>query len=56
MFLINLLLHYLHFRNLSLALVVFSGIPVAFAGGMTGQTPLFAVILPSTVVRSEVES
>ena len=34
MFLINLLLHYLHFRNLSLALVVFSGIPVAFAGGM----------------------
>ena len=33
-FLINLLLHYLHFRNLSLALVVFSGIPVACAGGM----------------------
>ena len=33
-FLINLLLHYLHFRNLTLALVVFSGIPVACAGGM----------------------
>ena len=32
--LINLLLHYLHFRNLSLALVVFSGIPFAAAGGM----------------------
>jgi len=32
--LINLLLHYLHFRNFSLALVVFSGIPVAAAGGM----------------------
>ena len=34
MFLINLLLSYLHFRNLSLALVVLSGIPVASAGGM----------------------
>lgn len=32
--LINLLLIYLDFRNLSIALVVFSGIPVAFAGGM----------------------
>jgi len=32
--LINLLLHYLHFRNLALSLVVFSGIPVAAAGGM----------------------
>ncbi len=32
--LINLLLHYLHFRNFPLALVVFSGIPVAAAGGM----------------------
>ncbi len=32
--LINLLLIYLGFRNLSIALVVFSGIPVAFAGGM----------------------
>ncbi len=32
--LINLLLHYLHFRNFSLALVVFSGIPVSAAGGM----------------------
>ena len=32
--LINLLLHYLHFRNFSLALVVFSGIPFAAAGGM----------------------
>ena len=32
--LINLFLHYLHFRNFSLALVVFSGIPVAAAGGM----------------------
>ncbi len=32
--LINLLLHYLHFRNLPLALVVFSGIPVAGGGGM----------------------
>ncbi len=32
--LINLFLHYIHFRNFSLALVVFSGIPVAAAGGM----------------------
>ena len=32
--LINLFLHYLHFRNFSLALVVFSGIPVSAAGGM----------------------
>jgi Cu(I)/Ag(I) efflux system membrane protein CusA/SilA len=32
--LINYLLHYLHFRNFSLALVVFSGIPVSAAGGM----------------------
>jgi Cu(I)/Ag(I) efflux system membrane protein CusA/SilA len=32
--LINLLLIYFAFRNLSIALVVFSGIPVAFAGGM----------------------
>ncbi len=32
--LINFLLHYLHFRNFSLALVVFSGIPFAAAGGM----------------------
>jgi Cu(I)/Ag(I) efflux system membrane protein CusA/SilA len=32
--LINLFLHYLHFRNFPLALVVFSGIPVAAAGGM----------------------
>jgi copper/silver efflux system protein len=32
--LINLLLHYLHFRNLPLALVVFSGIPVSAGGGM----------------------
>lgn len=32
--LINLLLHYLHFRNLPLSLVVFSGIPFAAAGGM----------------------
>jgi Cu(I)/Ag(I) efflux system membrane protein CusA/SilA len=32
--LINLMLIYLDFRNLSIALVVFSGIPVAFAGGM----------------------
>lgn len=31
---INFLLHYLHFRNVSLALVVFTGIPVSFAGGM----------------------
>lgn len=33
-FLINLLLHYLHFRNLPMSLVVFSGIPIACAGGM----------------------
>lgn len=32
--LINLLLHYLHFRNLPISLVVFSGIPFAAAGGM----------------------
>ena len=32
--LINLLLHYLHFRSLPISLVVFSGIPVAAAGGM----------------------
>ncbi len=32
--LINLVLHYLHFRDLPLSLVVFSGIPVAAAGGM----------------------
>lgn len=32
--LINFLLHYLHFRNFSLALVVFSGIPFSAAGGM----------------------
>ncbi|MEX0793507.1 MAG: efflux RND transporter permease subunit [Pirellulaceae bacterium] len=32
--LINLLLHYLHFRNLPIALVVFAGIPFAAAGGM----------------------
>ncbi len=32
--LINLLLHYLHFRNLPVSLVVFSGIPFAAAGGM----------------------
>jgi copper/silver efflux system protein len=32
--LINLLLLYLDFRNLPIAIVVFSGIPVAFAGGM----------------------
>jgi copper/silver efflux system protein len=32
--LINLLLHYLHFRNLPISLVVFAGIPVAAAGGM----------------------
>ncbi|QDV73789.1 efflux RND transporter permease subunit [Botrimarina mediterranea] len=32
--LINLLLHYLHFRNFAISLVVFSGIPVAAAGGM----------------------
>jgi Cu(I)/Ag(I) efflux system membrane protein CusA/SilA len=33
-FLINLLLHYLHFRSLPVSLVVFSGIPIACAGGM----------------------
>jgi Cu(I)/Ag(I) efflux system membrane protein CusA/SilA len=32
--LINLLLHYLHFRSLPISLVVFSGIPFAAAGGM----------------------
>ncbi len=32
--LINFLLHYLHFRNFPIALVVFTGIPVSFAGGM----------------------
>ena len=32
--LINLLLHYLHFRNFPVSLVVFSGIPFAAAGGM----------------------
>lgn len=32
--LINLLLHYLHFRNLPISLVVFAGIPFAAAGGM----------------------
>ena len=32
--LINFVLHYLHFRNVSIALVVFTGIPVSFAGGM----------------------
>jgi Cu(I)/Ag(I) efflux system membrane protein CusA/SilA len=32
--LVNLLLIYLSFRNLPISLVVFSGIPVAFAGGM----------------------
>ncbi|MFT5522451.1 MAG: Cu(I)/Ag(I) efflux system membrane protein CusA/SilA [Pirellulaceae bacterium] len=32
--LINLLLHYLHFRNIPISLVVFSGIPFAAAGGM----------------------
>lgn len=32
--LINLLLHYLHFRDLPQSLIVFSGIPVAAAGGM----------------------
>ncbi|PHS14838.1 MAG: cation transporter [Blastopirellula sp.] len=31
---INLLLHYLHFRNFPISLVVFSGIPFAAAGGM----------------------
>ena len=33
-FFINLLLHYLHFRNLPISLIVFSGIPIACAGGM----------------------
>ncbi len=33
-FLINLLLHYLHFRNLPISFVVFSGIPISCAGGM----------------------
>jgi Cu(I)/Ag(I) efflux system membrane protein CusA/SilA len=32
--LINFFLHYLHFRNVPISLVVFSGIPVSFAGGM----------------------
>ncbi len=32
--LINLMLHYLHFRNFPISLVVFSGIPFAAAGGM----------------------
>lgn len=32
--LVNLLLHYLHFRNFPISLVVFSGIPFAAAGGM----------------------
>lgn len=32
--LINLLLHYLHFRDFPISLVVFSGIPFAAAGGM----------------------
>jgi Cu(I)/Ag(I) efflux system membrane protein CusA/SilA len=32
--LINFLLHYLHFRDVILSLVVFSGIPVAAGGGM----------------------
>jgi Cu(I)/Ag(I) efflux system membrane protein CusA/SilA len=32
--LINLLILYLNFRNLPISIVVFSGIPVAFAGGM----------------------
>jgi Cu(I)/Ag(I) efflux system membrane protein CusA/SilA len=32
--LVNLLLLYLDFRNLPIAITVFSGIPVAFAGGM----------------------
>ncbi|MFO7905981.1 MAG: efflux RND transporter permease subunit [Pirellulaceae bacterium] len=32
--LVNLLLIYLAFRNLPIAMVVFSGIPVAFSGGM----------------------
>jgi Cu(I)/Ag(I) efflux system membrane protein CusA/SilA len=32
--LVNLLLHYLHFRNFPISLVVFAGIPFAAAGGM----------------------
>ncbi len=32
--LINLMLHYLHFRSFPISLIVFSGIPVAAAGGM----------------------
>ena len=32
--LINLLLHYLHFRNLPISIVVFAGIPFAASGGM----------------------
>ncbi len=32
--LINLLLHYLHFRNFPISLLVFSGIPFSAAGGM----------------------
>lgn len=32
--LINLLLHYLHFRSFPISAIVFSGIPVAAAGGM----------------------
>ena len=32
--LVNLMLIYFSFRNLPIAFVVFSGIPVAFAGGM----------------------
>ncbi len=32
--LINLLLHYLHFRNFPVSLVVFAGIPFAASGGM----------------------
>ncbi len=32
--LINLFLHYLHFRNFPISLVVFAGIPFAAAGGM----------------------
>lgn len=31
---INFLMHYLHFRDFAIALVVFTGIPVSFAGGM----------------------
>lgn len=32
--LINFILHFIHFRNIPIALVVFTGIPVSFAGGM----------------------